>query len=294
MMTPNISVKTALRHGRFLFFRQNPRPTSLDSITAGLKSTYLPLPPTRLAILLFPGKMSTENETKQCQLILALDLEDRQSAIELLQRAGTELQWVKIGLQMFTRYGPDYVREIADLGKRVFLDLKLHDIPNTVAKAVESISELPIDMLTIHTCGGREMMQKAVAAQQEAAPHLTLLGVTVLTSMDQASLSEIGLARSPEDQVLALADLAAEAGMNGLVCSPHEVEKIHARHGGAFALVTPGIRPSGSDAGDQKRIMTPSEAARAGSDFIVVGRPIYQAAQPQDVVGSIYEELQSP
>lgn len=241
----------------------------------------------------FTVKMSTDNGTKQCQLILALDLEDRKSAIELLQRAGSELQWVKIGLQMFTRYGPDYVREIASLGKRVFLDLKLHDIPNTVAKAVESISELPIDMLTIHTSGGKEMMRRAVASQQEAAPNLKLLGVTVLTSMDQTSLSEIGIGRSPEEQVLALADLASMAGMSGLVCSPHEVGKIHAIHGDTFALVTPGIRPSGSDAGDQKRIMTPSEAARAGSDFIVVGRPIYQAANPQEVVSRIHEELQT-
>ena len=235
--------------------------------------------------------MSTENRTKQCQLILALDLEDRESAIKLLQRAGDELQWVKIGLQMFTRYGPDYVREIADLGKRVFLDLKLHDIPNTVAKAIESISQLPIGMLTIHICGGKEMMGEAVAYQQKNAPHLKLLGVTVLTSMDGASLNDIGLGRSPEEQVLSLASLAEEAGMSGLVCSPHEVGKIHAIHGNAFTLVTPGIRPTGSEKGDQKRVMTPSEAARAGSDFIVVGRPIYQAANPQEVVSRIRDEL---
>ena len=236
--------------------------------------------------------MGTENETIQCELILALDLEDRQSAIELVRRAGDELQWVKIGLQMFTRYGPEYVRKIADLGKRVFLDLKLHDIPNTVGKAVESISELPINMLTIHTCGGKEMMERAVTAQQETAPNLKLLGVTVLTSMDAASLSEIGLNRSPEEQVLAMANLAAESGMSGLVCSPHEVAKIGGLHGDRFTLVTPGIRPSGSDAGDQKRIMTPSEAAEAGSDFIVVGRPIYNADDPEAVVHGIREELQ--
>ena len=235
--------------------------------------------------------MRTDNRTNQCQLILALDLEDRDSAIELLQRAGDELRWVKIGLQMFTRYGPDYVREIADLGKRIFLDLKLHDIPNTVAKAIGSISQLPIDMLTIHTCGGKEMMRKAVASQQETAPHLKLLGVTVLTSMDGASLNEIGLSRTPEEQVLSLANLAEEAGMSGLVCSPHEVGKIHAIHGDSFALVTPGIRPTGSEAGDQKRVMTPSEAARSGSDFIVVGRPIYQATNPQEVVSRIRDEL---
>ena len=129
--------------------------------------------------------MATSLETtKNCQLILALDIEDRTQAIELVKQTGDGLEWVKIGLQMFTRYGPDYVREIAGLGKRIFLDLKLHDIPNTVAKAIASVSDLPIDMLTIHTCGGREMMEWAVKAQQENKPDLQLLGVTVLTSMD--------------------------------------------------------------------------------------------------------------
>ena len=231
--------------------------------------------------------------TKNCQLILALDIEDRTQAIELVKQAGDGLEWIKIGLQMFTRYGPDYVREIADLGKRVFLDLKLHDIPNTVAKAVASVSYLPIDMLTIHTCGGREMMEWAVKAQQEFKPDLQLLGVTVLTSMDDQALSEIGVKRTAAEQVSALTALASEAGMSGLVCSAHEAASVKAAHGKRFQLVTPGIRPTGAAAGDQKRIMTPRRAAEQGADYIVVGRPIYQANDPASVVSAIRDELAS-
>ncbi|MDE0766793.1 MAG: orotidine-5'-phosphate decarboxylase [Opitutaceae bacterium] len=236
--------------------------------------------------------MATSLETtKNCQLILALDIEDRTQAIELVKQAGYELEWVKIGLQMFTRYGPEYVREIAGLGKRIFLDLKLHDIPNTVAKAIASVSNLPIDMLTIHTCGGREMMEWAVKAQQENKPDLLLLGVTVLTSMDDETLAEIGVKRTAAEQVSALTALANKAGMSGLVCSPHEAASVKATHGDQFKLVTPGIRPVGANAGDQKRIMTPQLAAEQGADYIVVGRPIYQAKDPAAVVAAIRNDL---
>ena len=238
--------------------------------------------------------MATPRETtKYCQLILALDIEDRTQAIELVKQAGPNLEWVKIGLQMFTQYGPDYVREIADLGKHVFLDLKLHDIPNTVAKAIASVSDLPIDMLTIHACGGREMMEWAVKAQQENKPDLQLLGVTVLTSMDDEALSCIGVNRTAAEQVAALTSLASEAGMSGLVCSPHEAASVKAAHGSQFQLVTPGIRPAGAAAGDQKRIMTPQLAAEQGADYIVVGRPIYQAEDPAAVVAAINADLQA-
>ncbi len=185
------------------------------------------------------------DQTSNCELILALDIDDRSEAIELVKRSGESLKWVKIGLQMFTRYGPDYVREISDLGKKVFLDLKLHDIPNTVAKAVASVSELPIGMLTIHTCGGKEMMEWAVRSQQDHKPDLQLLGVTVLTSMDDDTLAGIGVNRSAAEQVSALTALAGDAGMSGLVCSPHEAAKVKSTHGNQFKLVTPGIRPVG-------------------------------------------------
>lgn len=235
--------------------------------------------------------MKIVDQIGNCELILALDIDDRSEAIQLVKRSGDNLSWVKIGLQMFTKYGPDYVREISDLGKKVFLDLKLHDIPNTVAKAVASVCELPINMLTLHTCGGKEMMEWAVKAQQEHKPELQLLGVTVLTSMDDEALAGIGVNRTAVEQVSALTALASRAGMSGLVCSPHEAAQVKSAHGNQFKLVTPGIRPTGADAGDQKRIMTPRLAAAQGADFIVVGRPIYQAEDPESVVKSILEDL---
>lgn len=236
---------------------------------------------------------STLQSKNARQLILALDIEDKLGAIKLVKQAGDELQWVKIGLQMFTKFGPDYVKEIADLGKNVFLDLKLHDIPNTVAKAVESVGALPIKMLTIHACGGREMMQWALKAQRSINPDLSLLGVTVLTSMDETGLRRIGVECSVKDQIINLAGLAQEAGMTSLVCSPHEVQPLKNHFGSDLKLITPGIRPAGSAAGDQKRIMTPAKAAEAGSDYIVVGRPIYGAADPAAVVHAIISEFRA-
>jgi len=236
--------------------------------------------------------MENVSSTSNTELILALDIEDRQGALDLLQRCGDRLEWVKIGLQMFTKYGPEYVREVADLGKKVFLDLKLHDIPNTVAKAVESVSDLPISMLTIHTCGGSEMMEKAVEAQQRHRPELQLLGVTVLTSMNNLQLNEVGVTDRIPEQISKLAKLAKRSGMSGLVCSPLEVEMLKATLGQGVKLVTPGVRPAGADTGDQKRIMTPAKARAAGSDYIVVGRPVYRAEDPAAAVESILAELE--
>ena len=227
-----------------------------------------------------------------CDLILALDVPTREEAAPLLRQLRGNLRWVKIGLQMFTAYGPNYVREVAGQGFDIFLDLKLHDIPNTVAKAVESLGPLPIKMLTLHTAGGSEMMRAAVAAQQKTNPDLLLLGVTVLTSMDQTGLHEIGVAGAPAQQVERLGRLAADAAMRGLVCSPLEVALLRSSLPAHMQLVTPGIRPAseqGSD--DQKRVMTPADAARAGSSYIVVGRPILKAADPAAAARGILAEL---
>jgi orotidine-5'-phosphate decarboxylase len=227
-----------------------------------------------------------------CDLILALDVPTREEAAPILRQLRGQLRWVKIGLQMFAAYGPNYVREVAAMGFEVFLDLKLHDIPNTVAKAVESLGPLPIKMLTLHTAGGSEMMRAAGAAQQKTNPNLLLLGVTVLTSMDATGLAEIGVSVAPEQQVARLGRLAADSGMRGLVCSPLEVSLLRSSLPAEMQLVTPGIRPASEAGGDdQKRIMTPADAARAGSSYIVVGRPILKAADPAAAARQILAEL---
>jgi orotidine-5'-phosphate decarboxylase len=229
-----------------------------------------------------------------CDLILALDVPTREEAAPILRQLRGQLRWVKIGLQMFTAYGPNYVREVASQGFDIFLDLKLHDIPNTVAKAVESLGPLPIKMLTLHTAGGSEMMRAAVAAQQRSNPNLLLLGVTVLTSMDQSGLNEIGVPGTAEQQVERLGRLAAAAGMKGLVCSPLEVALLRRTLPADVQLITPGIRPASEQGGDdQKRVMTPADAARAGASYIVVGRPILKAADPAAAARNILTELAS-
>jgi orotidine-5'-phosphate decarboxylase len=226
-----------------------------------------------------------------CDLILVLDAQSPRDVTPTLRQLQGTVRWVKVGLEMFTACGPDCVREIAGLGFSVFLDLKLHDIPNTVAKAVESCARLPIGMLTLHTSGGREMMEWAAKAQQQHAPRLMLLGVTVLTSMSAAGLAEAGVGDSPEKQVVRLGRLAVESGIRGLVCSPLELAPLRAILPSDVALVTPGIRPREAKADDQTRIMTPSEAARAGATHIVVGRPIFKAPDPVAAARAVLAEL---
>lgn len=228
---------------------------------------------------------------RDCKLILALDLPDRESALKILDGLRGKLEWVKIGLQMYLKYGANFVREVSGMGFKIFLDLKLFDIPNTVASAVESVSALPVSMLTIHASGGREMMRRAVESAAERNPELLILGVTVLTSFDADSLAETGVELEPEWQVEKLAKLAVDSGLKGLVCSPLEIESLRSILPEDTVLVTPGIRPSGSSADEQKRIMTPADAARAGSDFIVVGRPILKAENPAFAVSKILEEI---
>ena len=229
----------------------------------------------------------------KCDLILALDLPDEEHALRLLDRIGNDLRWVKIGLQLFTRHGPRIVEQVAERGFKVFLDLKLHDIPNTVGSAVASLCGLPIDLLTVHASGGSEMMRAAEAARTAGRPSMTLLGVTVLTSMDEDILAEIGVRAKPAKQVSRLAGLARGAGIGGLVCSPHELPELRKQFGQDPVIVTPGVRPLGAEANDQKRIMTPADAAKAGASYIVVGRPIYRADDPGAATRAVIEELLS-
>jgi len=225
------------------------------------------------------------------ELILPLDVPTREAARPLLRELQGTVPWMKVGLQMFSAFGTDWVKEVADAGYQVFLDLKLHDIPTTVAKAVESLAPLPIQMLTLHTSGGPAMIAAARKAQQEANPDLLLLGVTVLTSMDAAQMQAVGWSDDAAAHVHRLATMGSTAGLQGFVCSPLEVADLRAALPVGTALVTPGIRPAGAAQGDQSRIMTPGDAARAGSTHIVVGRPITAAPDPVAAAQAIQAEL---
>lgn len=217
-------------------------------------------------------------------IIVALDVTNEETALDLASQLSGKVGAFKIGLELFTRCGPDIVRKIRETGGNVFLDLKFHDIPNTVAQSVRSAVDLDVQMLTIHTCGGLDMMKAAEDAAQERAAELgrpapLVLGVTVLTSMDTNDLNRVGVEHDVARQVERLAMLAVEAGLRGLVCSPLEIEMLRSILPSETLLVTPGIRPAGEDVGDQKRILTPREAIDAGANWLVIGRPI---RQPKD------------
>jgi orotidine-5'-phosphate decarboxylase len=203
---------------------------------------------------------------------------------------------MKIGLEFFNAQGPHGVKSITDMGMPLFLDLKFHDIPNTVAGAVKSVTPLAPYMLYVHASGGPAMMKAARDAAEQTASSLGIIrplviGVTVLTSMDQTDLNAVGVDATPADQVLRLAKLAQSCGLDGVVCSSHEIALIREACGPDFKLVVPGIRPAGADIGDQKRIMTPPDAARAGADHLVIGRPITQAPNPVMAAQAINESL---
>ncbi|MBU63548.1 MAG: orotidine-5'-phosphate decarboxylase [Opitutae bacterium] len=230
---------------------------------------------------------------KSTEVILALDVESRTQAEKIVQAAGENLKWIKIGLQTYLRDGPAFVSDLASEGKKIFLDLKLHDIPNTMAKAIESLAHLPVSMLTIHASAGTEALARCSETIIEALPEATLLAVTVLTSMDAENLNRMGVMNTPEDQVTKLAKLATEAGVGGIVCSPKELSSLYDALPSGVSFVTPGIRPAGTDLGDQKRVMTPAEAAQAGANYLVIGRPILGAENPDKVIAQIQEEVSS-
>jgi orotidine-5'-phosphate decarboxylase len=211
------------------------------------------------------------------KLIVALDVDGFDTAMRLVDQLRGVAGMFKVGSQMFTRYGPRLVERIQAAGERVFLDLKFHDIPNTVAKAVESAAALRVHMLTVHTIGGLEMLQAAAAVKERPL----IVGVTVLTSQGG----------DVADEVVRRARLAKQAGIDGVVASAHEIAPIRSAVSGSFLLVTPGIRPAGTDKGDQKRVMTPAEAVAAGTDYIVVGRPILAASDPAFAARAIVAEM---
>jgi orotidine-5'-phosphate decarboxylase len=223
------------------------------------------------------------------RLIVALDVPKAEAARALVDRLAGHVGMFKVGSQLFTAAGPDLVHEIVGRGEKVFLDLKFHDIPNTVAGAVSSATRLGVSLLDVHGLGGRAMMEAAVGALP--AMGTRLLAITILTSHDEESLGEIGVNGSMADSVRRLAQLAKEAGTDGVVASPHEVALVREACGTDFLIVTPGIRPAGAASGDQARAATPAAALAAGADHIVVGRPITEAADPAAAADAIVREM---
>jgi orotidine-5'-phosphate decarboxylase len=230
------------------------------------------------------------------RLIVALDVPTRDAALELVRALKPKVGFYKIGLELFTACGPALVREILATGARVFLDLKLHDIPNTAARAAVEATRLGVGFFTIHLSGG-VMMARRVADEVEAhceIYHTTrprILGVTLLTSLTQDDLAPFGITRPIEEQVVALARIAKQAGLDGVVASPLEVRRVREAVGDAMLIVTPGIRPAGADLDDQARVMTPREAIVAGADHIVVGRPITASRDPLEAAETILLQL---
>lgn len=227
------------------------------------------------------------------ELIVALDVQSRDEAVAKIKEIGDSVDFYKIGLELFIAEGPDVVKAVKDLGKKVFLDLKLHDIPRTVERAVRSCSKWGVDMTTIHSAGGEQMIRSAVTAAREfgeKAPKI--LAVTVLTSLGKSDLEDIGVAgREPAEQVLSLAKFAVANGANGIVCSPKEVGQVRSAVAAGTLFITPGVRPAGAAVGDQKRVTTPAEAVRDGSTHLVVGRPILCAENPSLAAMRVLEEM---
>jgi orotidine-5'-phosphate decarboxylase len=222
------------------------------------------------------------------KIIVALDVATKERALELVEQLRGEISFFKIGLQLYTAEGPEVVGAVLATGAKVWLDVKLYDIPNTVARAVEAAGTLGVQMLTIHLSGGSDMIRAATAARTN---NMLLLGVTVLTSATEQTLREIGIADRVEDQVLRLAKLGVEAGIDGLVASPHELKMLRAEFSTKIKLVVPGVRPSWSEPSDQKRVTTAREALDSAADYLVIGRPIVLHQNPLEAVVKILDEM---
>ncbi len=229
------------------------------------------------------------------KIIVALDVDNREQALTLVNKLPGAVIF-KIGLRLFTGEGPSLIQNLVQKGKKVFLDLKLHDIPHTVAGAAAMATRQGVSMMTLHASGGRVMMQKAAEVVREESrasgqPRPLLLGVTVLTSLKSAELKDIGMPADAGGQVVRLAHLAQDAGMDGIVCSPQELKMVRAEFGRDFLVITPGIRPVWATADDQKRILTPAMALAQGADYLVIGRPIIAATEPGEAFLRIEQEL---
>lgn len=240
----------------------------------------------------------TTREQRAGRIMVALDYPNAEAATSLIQQLEGIPCYMKVGMQLFYAAGPEFVRELKSRGYRVFLDVKMHDIPNTVKGGANSVTKLGVDMFNVHAAGGAQMMQAAMAGVEEALaadPSLqkpTVIAVTQLTSTNEHVMNEeIGIAGSVADCVVRYAALAKQAGLDGVVASPQEVTLIKEACGPSFQTITPGIRPAGSAMGDQSRVMTPAEAFEQGTDYIVVGRPITAAANPREALESILKEL---
>ncbi len=230
----------------------------------------------------------TSNDSR---VIVALDFPATAPAFDLLERIDPQQCRVKIGKEMFTRAGPAFVEQVAAKGFEIFLDLKYHDIPNTVAAACEAAADLGVWMVNVHASGGRKMMTTAAERLANRQSRPLLIAVTILTSLGQDDIAEIGYAGTPADNVSRLAALAEDSGLDGVVCSPLEVTMLREQRGAAFHLVTPGVRPAGSSTDDQKRIMTPGDAIKAGASYLVVGRPITASDDPLASLAAINAEV---
>ena len=226
-------------------------------------------------------------------IIVALDVQTREEAVEKVKAIGDPVGFYKIGMELFTAEGPDVVKAVKDLGKKVFLDLKFHDIPRTVERAIRSGGKLGVDLMTIHSVGAKAMIQSARMAADEFGPNgPKILAVTVLTSLDQSDLADVGIVgRTPAEQVMAMAKFATENGAHGLVCSPKEVGALSKALKAGTLFITPGVRPAGAAVGDQKRVAAPADAVRDGATHLVVGRPILAAEDPVAAARQILAEM---
>ena len=227
------------------------------------------------------------------KLIVALDVSTAAAAQKIVAAVGNSALTFKVGMQLYTAQGPQLVRDLVASGRRVFLDLKYHDIPNTVASAVHEAAQLGVSMLTVHAAGSGKMLRAAVDAARATSPALLVLAVTVLTSLDENDLEKVGFRGTVRDEVLRLSALALANGCQGIVASAREASTLRAELGQDFALVTPGVRPAGTGHGDQVRVVTPAEAIAAGANYIVVGRPITEAADPAAEARAILAQIGS-